>query len=177
MGRRFCVHQTKLTPRRFAVVAASSMSAACLSSALLGSFMCALVLLCHKYGLDPGEQTLCGSSLDTNIDFAPVCDTRQHRSSSCVLFRRPRHTLSSYGGIIPLHQPSSRTFHPCNNYCRNIRRRNRLGRPRQQKPACKTSPSRRLVASFRGHDHKQRYRSCLRYVCWPVHGLRFARGG
>ena len=54
------------------MVAASSMSAACLSSAFLGSFMCALVLGCHKYGLDPGEHSLCCPDLDTNVNFVPV---------------------------------------------------------------------------------------------------------
>jgi solute carrier family 41 len=48
------------------------MSAACLSSALLGSFMCALVLGCHKYGLDPGKQTFYSSGVDINVDFALV---------------------------------------------------------------------------------------------------------
>ncbi|GJE88059.1 magnesium transporter [Phanerochaete sordida] len=37
----------------FILTASSSMLAACLSSALLGSFMCTLVVLCRKFGLDP----------------------------------------------------------------------------------------------------------------------------
>ncbi|EKM56073.1 uncharacterized protein PHACADRAFT_95235 [Phanerochaete carnosa HHB-10118-sp] len=37
----------------FTLTASSTMLAACLSSALLGSFMCALVVLCRKFGLDP----------------------------------------------------------------------------------------------------------------------------
>ncbi|KAI0806786.1 hypothetical protein C8Q74DRAFT_1453140 [Fomes fomentarius] len=37
----------------FIMVASSAMCAACLSSVLLGSFMCGLVLLCRRVGLDP----------------------------------------------------------------------------------------------------------------------------
>ncbi|KAJ6500750.1 Mg transporter, partial [Mycena sanguinolenta] len=37
----------------FIMVASSAMTAACLSSLLLGSFMCGLVVLCRRYGLDP----------------------------------------------------------------------------------------------------------------------------
>ena len=37
----------------FFMVACSSMTAACLSGLLLGSFMCTLVVLCRKYNLDP----------------------------------------------------------------------------------------------------------------------------
>lgn len=37
----------------FLLTASSSMLAACLSSALLGSFMCTLVVLCRRFGLDP----------------------------------------------------------------------------------------------------------------------------
>lgn len=141
------------------MVAASSMSAACLSSAFLGSFMCALVLGCHKYGLDPGERSLCGPSLDTNIDFVSPRDLRQYRSSSRIMFRRPYHALSSHWGIVPLHQLPSSTFRPRHNYRHNIRRRNRLGRPHQQKPTRKISPSGRLVTTLRSYGHKQRYRS------------------
>ncbi|KAH9961675.1 hypothetical protein BGW80DRAFT_1357696, partial [Lactifluus volemus] len=38
----------------FMVVASTSMSAACLSAIVLGSFVCFLVVLCRKFGLDPG---------------------------------------------------------------------------------------------------------------------------
>jgi hypothetical protein len=58
------------------MVAASAMSATCLSSAVLGSFMCTLVLGCHKYGLDPGERVLCGPNLDANIHFESPCTLR-----------------------------------------------------------------------------------------------------
>ncbi|KAF8191618.1 hypothetical protein K438DRAFT_1721112 [Mycena galopus ATCC 62051] len=37
----------------FIMVASSAMSAACLSSLLLGSFMCGLVVLCRRWGRDP----------------------------------------------------------------------------------------------------------------------------
>ncbi|KAI0078969.1 hypothetical protein K474DRAFT_1738766 [Panus rudis PR-1116 ss-1] len=37
----------------FIMTASSAMSAACLSSIFLGSFMCTLVVLCRKFGLDP----------------------------------------------------------------------------------------------------------------------------
>ncbi|KAF7359108.1 Solute carrier family 41 member 1 [Mycena sanguinolenta] len=37
----------------FIMVASSAMTAACLSSLLLGSFMCGLVVICRRYGLDP----------------------------------------------------------------------------------------------------------------------------
>ncbi|KAJ7215307.1 hypothetical protein B0H12DRAFT_1194589 [Mycena haematopus] len=37
----------------FIMVASSAMTAACLSSLLLGSFMCGLVVLCRRFGLDP----------------------------------------------------------------------------------------------------------------------------
>ncbi|KAI0699660.1 hypothetical protein BC835DRAFT_1405045 [Cytidiella melzeri] len=37
----------------FLVTASSAMLAACMSSVLLGSFMCMLVVLCRKFGLDP----------------------------------------------------------------------------------------------------------------------------
>lgn len=36
------------------MTASSAMSAACLSSVLLGSFMCGLVVACRKLGFDPG---------------------------------------------------------------------------------------------------------------------------
>ena len=36
------------------MVAASAMCAACVSSVLLGSFMCTLVVVCRHFGLDPG---------------------------------------------------------------------------------------------------------------------------
>lgn len=34
--------------------------------------MCALVLGCHKYGLDPGEQTVSVTTLDANIYLASL---------------------------------------------------------------------------------------------------------
>ncbi|KAI0737970.1 hypothetical protein C8Q80DRAFT_1114145 [Daedaleopsis nitida] len=37
----------------FIMVASAAMCAACLSSILLGSFMCGLVVLCRRFGLDP----------------------------------------------------------------------------------------------------------------------------
>ncbi|KAF9058546.1 Mg transporter [Rhodocollybia butyracea] len=37
----------------FCMVVSTAMSAACLSSILLGSFMCMLIVLCQKYGRDP----------------------------------------------------------------------------------------------------------------------------
>ncbi|KAJ7700808.1 hypothetical protein B0H17DRAFT_1327832 [Mycena rosella] len=37
----------------FVMVASTSMTAACLSSLLLGSFMCGLVVLCRRFGRDP----------------------------------------------------------------------------------------------------------------------------
>ncbi|KAI0668399.1 hypothetical protein C8Q78DRAFT_979705 [Trametes maxima] len=40
-------------PAEFIVVASSAMCAACLSSVLLGSFMCMLVVVCRHFGLDP----------------------------------------------------------------------------------------------------------------------------
>lgn len=43
-----------LSFHRFLMTAASAMTAACLSSLLLGSFMCMLILLCRKFGRDPG---------------------------------------------------------------------------------------------------------------------------
>ncbi|KAJ7084849.1 Mg transporter [Mycena belliarum] len=39
--------------RRFIMVASTAMTAACLSSLLLGSFMCFLVVLCRRFGRDP----------------------------------------------------------------------------------------------------------------------------
>jgi solute carrier family 41 len=39
---------------RFMVLTSSAMSATCLSSILLGSFMCFLVVLCRKLGRNPG---------------------------------------------------------------------------------------------------------------------------
>ncbi|KAI0093837.1 hypothetical protein BDY19DRAFT_989371 [Irpex rosettiformis] len=39
--------------REFLVTASSAMLAACMSSVILGSFMCSLVVLCRKFGLDP----------------------------------------------------------------------------------------------------------------------------
>lgn len=36
------------------MVAATAMAATCLSSLLLGSFMCGLVVVCRNLGLDPG---------------------------------------------------------------------------------------------------------------------------
>ncbi|KAI8999121.1 hypothetical protein BD414DRAFT_433700 [Trametes punicea] len=38
---------------RFIMVAASAMCAACVSSVLLGSFMCTLIVICRHFGLDP----------------------------------------------------------------------------------------------------------------------------
>lgn len=68
------------------MVAASSMTAACLSSAFLGSFMCALVLGCHKYGLDPGQRTLYSPSLDTtNADLVfAISDNIAPPIASCL---------------------------------------------------------------------------------------------
>ncbi|KAF9239130.1 hypothetical protein BU15DRAFT_88139 [Melanogaster broomeanus] len=38
---------------RFIMVASSAMLSACMSSILLGSFMCALIVICRRYGRDP----------------------------------------------------------------------------------------------------------------------------
>ncbi|GLB35589.1 putative divalent cation transporter [Lyophyllum shimeji] len=38
---------------RLVMVASTAMTAACLSSIVLGSFMCTLIVLCRKYGRDP----------------------------------------------------------------------------------------------------------------------------
>ncbi|KAI0781489.1 hypothetical protein BD413DRAFT_683676 [Trametes elegans] len=40
-------------PAEFFLVASSAMCAACASSVLLGSFMCMLVVVCRRFGLDP----------------------------------------------------------------------------------------------------------------------------
>jgi solute carrier family 41 len=40
---------------RFLMVASTSMTAACLSSLFLGSLMCCIVLLCRRFGRDPGR--------------------------------------------------------------------------------------------------------------------------
>lgn len=37
------------------MVASTAMSAACLSSIILGSFMCGLIVLCRRFGRDPGR--------------------------------------------------------------------------------------------------------------------------
>ncbi len=47
-------HPSPVSSHRFMVLTSASMSAACLSAALLGSFMCFLVVLCRKTGRDPG---------------------------------------------------------------------------------------------------------------------------
>ena len=44
-----------LDPSRFLMVASTSMTAACLSSLFLGSLMCCIVLLCRRFGRDPGR--------------------------------------------------------------------------------------------------------------------------
>ncbi|KAM5542758.1 hypothetical protein V8D89_003719 [Ganoderma adspersum] len=51
-------HRPIIPPRpsgsaEFIMVASSAMCAACLSSVLLGSFMCGLVVMCRRFGLDP----------------------------------------------------------------------------------------------------------------------------
>ena len=168
MSLGICLGRTNLTLCRFAMVAASSMSAACLSSVFLGSFMCALVLGCHKYGLDPGERTSGGFSLRTGVDSVSLRGLRQHRSSDCVVFRRHHHTLSSYGSVVSLYQSPPDTFHSRYNHRRNIHRRNRLGHPRQQKSARKTPTSGRLVTTLRGYDHKQWHRCCIGSIRQPV---------
>lgn len=52
-GRRTAAQLT--IPARFLLTASSAMLASCLSSVVLGSFMCGLVLMCRKFGLDPGK--------------------------------------------------------------------------------------------------------------------------
>ena len=124
--------------------------------------MCALVLGCHKYGLDPGEQTPPTTTLASKIY---LCNLRQYRPSDRIVLGRPRHTLSPCGGLIPLHQLPEHTFRPRDNHRRNFRRCGLLGRPHQQKPTCKISPSGRLVAAFWGYDHQQRHRGGFGSVC------------
>ncbi|KAJ3731639.1 Mg transporter, partial [Lentinula guzmanii] len=45
-SRKFGIHS-------FFMVVSTAMSAACLSSLILGSFMCTLIVLCRRYGRDP----------------------------------------------------------------------------------------------------------------------------
>lgn len=44
------------------MVAASSMLSTCMASIILGSFMCFLVVLCRRYGRDPGLHLHCNLS-------------------------------------------------------------------------------------------------------------------
>ena len=53
------------------MVAASSMLSACMASVILGSFMCFLVVLCRRFGRDPGPCYCCSlSSTSTDCDIS-----------------------------------------------------------------------------------------------------------
>ena len=54
-------------PHRFVMVASTAMSSACLSSLILGSFMCTLVVFCRKFSLNPGIPLLLWILLYINL--------------------------------------------------------------------------------------------------------------
>lgn len=58
---------------RFVMVASTAMTAACLSSLLLGTFMCTLIVLCRKFGRDPGKYCIPASGLHTFSNIATSC--------------------------------------------------------------------------------------------------------
>jgi hypothetical protein len=72
---------------RFMVLASTAMSATCLSSIVLGSFMCFLVVLCRKLGRDPGAAQVPATSLPVGL--CPSLQITSHRPS------RPAWAISS----------------------------------------------------------------------------------
>lgn len=83
------------------MVVSTSMSSACLSSLLLGSFMCTLVLFCRKYSLNPGTFSFIPYLLMTANS---IC--RQHRSAYRRMFRRSHNAL-----------PHRHHFHDSDHIC------------------------------------------------------------
>ena len=67
---------------RFMVLTSTSMSAACLSAALLGSFMCFLVVLCRKLGRDPGASQVLTTT--TLLVYALSTDNIAPPIASCL---------------------------------------------------------------------------------------------
>jgi solute carrier family 41 len=55
LGKVF--HPTSNRVEEIALMISSSMLCAAISSFVLGSFMCALVLVCRKYGINPGNDS------------------------------------------------------------------------------------------------------------------------
>ena len=49
----------RIATLRLILVASTTMSAACLSGVILGSFMCTLIVLCGKLNRDPGKFAPC----------------------------------------------------------------------------------------------------------------------
>lgn len=60
------------------------MLATCLSSALLGCFMCALVMLCRKIRVDPGESSRLHSHLSERTDIALNLDNIAPPVAACL---------------------------------------------------------------------------------------------
>lgn len=153
------------------MVAATSMTAACLSSIILGSFMCALVVICRKFGRDPGSPHSFHLQRQTHQLY------RQHCAPNSVMPGGPHNPMSPGRRCCDLHTMHQRAYHPHHNHTSTLRRRNWLDPCNIEKSACKTVAHARMVSTIRCHDHQQRDGPCLGSLRQPLSGFRFAGGG
>lgn len=70
------------------MVASAAMCSCALSGVFLGSFMCTLIVLCRRWGLDPGKQNLFSS-----VDLLTPGMSRQCLSTSCRMHGRYAHPV------------------------------------------------------------------------------------
>ena len=108
---------------RFLMVASTSMTAACLSSFFLGSLMCCIVLLCRRFGRDPGR--LCPPRpippSDQIIFIPPSC--RQYCSANCVLLGGSDHTKLRRFSVDSAHSRDQHAHSICLGRGRHPKRR------------------------------------------------------
>ena len=149
------------------MVASTGMASACLSSLILGSFMCTLVVFCRKFSLNPGMFILI-RGLQQTLLMLPL---RQHRSSHRGVSGRPRHFVLDGARLNFPHQFRKHTTAArCRNYLVHIFVRLRV--LSETEPLCSESHHARLDTFIRRHGYQFGNWHHLRPLCLTLQRLR-----
>lgn len=145
------------------MTASSAMLAACMSSVVLGSFMCSLVVLCRKFGLDPGRSyhnlAHCSDSHTTRY--------RQYCPTNSSMSRRPSNPPSTRSRIISQHCPDQDTLSSHHDH-RPSRSCCRLGCCDKPQSSSESPPLGGLGSSLRCDGHQLWYRNCAGSIRKPI---------
>lgn len=131
-----------------------SMLAAGISSGVLGSFMCSLVVLCRRFRVNPGARCTCprrGGAAGVRVA-DPQLARRQHRHSGCLCARRHGDPGHPRGSLESLHH-----LHGCAAaWPSSTRSRSRRGRSPRHAPRRHNHLDARLRRIARRHRRQRR---------------------